>query len=271
MCYKERIMKNFYSKFTLKKKTILVVGGSGQLGVKTIEILINAGANILNLDIFDKKKFKNKNYTFYKCDITNEIEVKKTKNKINKKFKSINALINHSHYKGDPKNLRPFHGFFSKVENYSTDIWKKTIDVNLNGLFFTTRSFLPMLLKNKRSVILNTSSTYGKVSPNKSIYGNSGINSPIGYATTKSAIIGFTKYLACHYGDRGLRANILIPGGISNSKQKSKFKKNYAKLTPLGKMSDNSDYMETVLFMVSDASSYMTGAEVVVDGGFTSW
>ena len=128
-----------------------------------------------------------------------------------------------------------------------------------------------MLLKNKRSVILNTSSTYGKVSPNKSIYGNSGINSPIGYATTKSAIIGFTKYLACHYADRGLRANILIPGGISNSKQKSKFKKNYAKLTPLGKMSDNSDYMETVLFMVSDASLYMTGAEVVVDGGFTSW
>ena len=139
------MMKNFYSKFTLKKKTILVVGGSGQLGVKTIEILINAGANILNLDIFDKKKFKSKNYTFYKCDITNESEVEKTKNTIKKKFKSINALINHSHYKGDPKNLKPFHGFFSKVENYSTDIWKKTIDVNLNGLFFTTRSFLPML------------------------------------------------------------------------------------------------------------------------------
>ncbi len=265
------MMKNFYSKFTLKKKNIVIIGGSGQLGTKTCEILISAGANVLNLDIFEKRKIKSKNYSFYKCDITNEIDVDETKQKINKKFKSIHALINHSHYKGDPKNLKPFHGFFSKIENYSTSIWKQTIDVNLNGLFFTTRSFLPMLLKNKKSVILNTSSTYGKVSPNKSIYGNSGINSPIGYATTKSAIIGFTKYLACHYADKGLRANILVPGGISNLKQKSKFIKNYEKLTPLGKMSNVSDYMETVLFMISDASSYMTGAEVVVDGGFTSW
>ena len=77
--------------------------------------------------------------------------------------------------------------------------------------------------------------------------------------------------MACHYADKGLRANILIPGGISNKKQKIKFVKNYSKLTPLGKMSKTSDYMETVLYMVSDASSYMTGTEVVVDGGFTTW
>ncbi len=264
-------MTKFYSKFILKNKKIIVIGGSGQLGFKTCEMLINAGARVINIDIFEKKKIRNKNYFYYRCDITDELEVESCKKQIKKKFNSINALINHSHYKGDPKNLKPFHSFFSTVEKYSTDIWKKTLDVNLNGLFFTTRCFLPMLLKNKNSVILNTSSTYGKISPNKSIYGNSGINSPIGYATTKSAIIGFTKYLACHYADKGLRANILIPGGISNKKQKIKFVKNYSKLTPLGKMSKTSDYMETVLYMVSDASSYMTGAEVVVDGGFTTW
>ena len=93
------------------------------------------------------------------------------------------------------------------------------MDVNLNGLFLQ-QEFYRCCLKNKNSVILNTSSTYGKISPNKSIYGNSGINSPIGYATTKSAIIGFTKYLACHYADKGLRANILIPAAsqIKNKK-----------------------------------------------------
>jgi len=264
-------MTKFYSKFTLKNKKIIVIGGSGQLGFKTCQMLLSAGANVINIDIFEKKKIRNKNYSFFMCDITDELEVESCKNQIKKKFTSINVLINHSHYKGDPKNLKPFHGFFSRVEKYSTDIWKKTLDVNLNGLFFTTRSFLPLLLKNKSSVILNTSSTYGKISPNKSIYGNSGINSPIGYATTKSAVIGFTKYLACHYADKELRANILVPGGISNKKQKKKFVKNYSKLTPLGKMSQTSDYMETVLFMISDASSYMTGAEIVVDGGFTAW
>ena len=139
------------------------------------------------------------------------------------------------------------------------------------AIFFITKHFINLLTKNKKSVILNTSSIYGKVSPNKYIYESMGINSPIGYATTKAAIIGFTKYLATHYGDKGLRANILIPGGIQSKGQPKKFRKNYIKLTPLKRMALKNEYKEAILFLVSDASSYMTGSEFIVDGGWTAW
>ena len=138
-------------------------------------------------------------------------------------------------------------------------------------MFFLTKHFLNLLIKSKKSVILNTSSTYGKVSPNMNIYGNSGIHAPIGYTTTKSAIIGFTKYVATHYAKKGLRANVLVPGGVENINQTKKFKKNYSNLTPMGRMAKGHEYKESVLFLVSDDSSYMTGSELTVDGGWTSW
>ena len=263
-------MNNIYSRFKIYDKIAVVVGGSGQLGVNTIEVLLSAGCKVINLDLINNFK-ANKNYFYYKLNITSEKNVKKIALEIKKKFLKINILINHAHYKGDKKDLVPFHKFFSSVENYPSEIWRKTLEVNLNGLFFATKYFIPLLIKNKQSVILNTSSTYGKVSPNKNIYGNSGINSPIPYAVTKSAIIGFTKYLATHFADKGLRANTLLPGGIKNINQKKFFIKNYSKHTPMKRLSYSSEYKETILFMVSDASSYMTGSEVVVDGGYTAW
>ena len=105
---------------------------------------------------------------------------------------------------------------------------------------------------------------------NPKIYGDPGINSPIGYATTKSAIVGFTKYIATHYSHRGLRANILVPGGVQNKNQSKNLKK-YSELTPLNRLAKKDEYKETVLFLVSDASSYMTGSEIVIDGGWTAW
>ena len=132
-------------------------------------------------------------------------------------------------------------------------------------------SFISLLIKNKNSVILNTSSTYGKVAPNPKIYGNSGINSPIGYATTKAGIIGFTKYIATHYNHYGLRANVLVPGGVENKNQTKNFKNKYSSLTPLNRLALKSEYKEAILFLVSDASSYMTGSELVIDGGWTAW
>ena len=254
----------------LKNKTIIVAGGSGQIGRNTIDILLKNGARVINLDFF-KKKFNHKNYLFYKINITNEDEVINFKKFFIKKYKRINILINHSHYKGNFKKLDPNNNFFSKLENYPSNEWKKTIDVNLNGMFYLTKHFLKLLIKNNNSVILNTSSTYGKVSPNMNIYGSSGINAPIGYTTTKSAIIGFTKYIATHYAKKGLRANVLVPGGVENINQSKKFKKNYSNLTPMGRMAKSHEYKEAVLFLVSDDSSYMNGSELVIDGGWTAW
>ena len=193
-------MKSFLKlKKKPKNKVIVIVGGSGQLGKVSVDTLIQNGYIVINLDLADLK-ISSKNYFFFKIDITNEKEIIKIIKIISKKFKKIYGLINHSHYKGG-RILDKKSNFFSSFENYPFSEWLSAINVNLNGLFLTTKYFLPLLLKNKSSIIINTSSTYGKVAPNKKIYGKSNINSPISYSTTKAAIIGFTKYLATHYGE----------------------------------------------------------------------
>ena len=263
-------MNSYLKKFDLTNKKVIVIGGSGQIGRHTVDILLRAGAIVINLDLTNIKQ-KRKNYYYFKVDISKEKKVISFKKNFIKKFQKLDILINHSHYKGNHKSLKPKHNFFKSIVDYSSKEWNNVINTNLNGLFYTTKHFLNLLLKNKNSVILNTSSTYGKVSPNPIIYGKSGINAPISYTTTKAAIIGFTKYIAAHYGEKGLRANILLPGGIKNKAQTNSFKKSYSKLTPMKRMANEDEYKETVLFMVSNASSYMNGSEVVVDGGWTYW
>ena len=258
-------MKELFKKFELKNKVSLVVGGSGQIGSETVKVLLAAGSTVINIDNFNKIKAQKK-YFYHKVNIVNEREIIKFKELFKKKYKKLNILINHAHYIGTEKK-----NFFSKLEKYPTVEWKNTLATNLDGMFFVTKHFIQLLIKNKKSVILNTSSIYGKVSPNKNIYGKSGINSPIGYATSKSAIIGFTKYIATHYGDKGLRANVLIPGGVENKKQSKDFKKKYKNFTPVKRFAKEDEYKEAVLFLISDASSYMTGAEFIIDGGWTAW
>ena len=259
-------MKN---NFNIENKIVIICGGSGQLGTSLIKYLLTKKAKIVNIDLYDLK-INDKNYYFFKTDITKEKRVAKIIHKIEKKFKLINALINLSHYKGGHK-LKPFNSFFNEFHNYPLKIWKKTLDINLNGLFIITKEVLKIMIKKKHGVIVNISSTYGINSPDKYIYGKSGINNPIAYATTKAAIINFTKYIATHYADKNIRANILSPGGIENQNQSKEFKKNYCNRTPMRRMAQKEEFNESILYLISDASSYMTGSNLVVDGGWTSW
>ena len=126
-------------------------------------------------------------------------------------------------------------------------------------------------MRQRKGNIINVSSTYGIVSPNKKIYGKSGINNPIGYSTTKGAIINFTKYIATHYSDYNIRANVISPGGVKNKMQSNEFVKNYSQNTPLKRLAKPWEYNEAFLFLASDASSYMTGSNLIVDGGWTAW
>ena len=120
------------------------------------------------------------------------------------------------------------------------------------------------------AAIVNVSSTYGIVSANKSIYGDSGINSPVAYATSKAALINLTRYMATHLVDDGIRVNCLSPGGVFNN-QEEDFLKNYCEKTPLKRMANAQDYQGAILYLISNASAYMTGANLVVDGGWTAW
>ena len=267
--------------FSLQGKNALVIGGLGQIGINSVEILLAAGATVEVLDIVeesDNKSIKNlrnlcnkNDLIFSNIDITNEKEVNKKIIETLKNFGSIDILINHAHFKGDPKFLKPHSEFFSSFEHYPFDVWKKTIDVNLNGLFLITKAVGAVMKKQKSGVIVNTASTYGLVSPNKSIYKDSGINSPITYAVTKAAIINFSRYLATHWADYGIRINTLSPGGVDNPGQSEDFKKNYSKLTPLNRLAKENEYQGAILFLSSKASSYMTGSNLIVDGGWTAW
>lgn len=263
----------------LNSKSCILIGGNGNIGLQTLKALVNNGCTVAvidqhfeNIDKFLGKNKKNQDKIFlFKVDITKENDVKKSLNKIKSKIKKIDILINHSHYKGDGRKLNPKSNFFSPLENYPLSEWKKTIEVNLDGLFITTKVFGSEMIKQKSGIIINTSSTYGLNSPKPDIYGKSGINSPIGYATTKAAIINFTKYIAIHWAKYGIRANIISPGGISDPNQTRSFKRKYISNTPIGRMASKDDFSGAILYLCSDSSSYVTGSNLIIDGGWSSW
>ena len=263
----------------LKNKNVVLVGGNGNIGKYTFLELIKQGANVAVLDLsfknleklILKNKIQKKKYLFIKVDITKKEQIINAKNELKEKFKRLDVLINHAHYKGNNKLLEKNNNFFKSFEDYPFEEWVSSINTNLNALFLITQVFVGEMKKNKKGVIINTSSTYGLVSPNPSIYGNSGINSPISYATTKSAIIGFTKYLAIHLAKYNIRVNCISPGGVKNKNQSRRFIKNYSNLTPMKRMAKNGEYASSIIYLSSDDSSYMTGANLVIDGGWTAW
>jgi len=267
--------------FSMAEKVVVVVGGLGQIGINTVGIMLDAGAKVAVVDIIDDHDYNLSEIlatyrdqgalAFFKTDITEEKEVQGAATSIAELFGCVDVLVNHAHYKGDPRLLKPHSPFFASVEDYPFEMWKQTIDVNLNGLFLVSKAFGKLMVKQKRGVIINTSSTYGVVSARKTIYGDSGINSPVSYAATKAAILNFSRYLATHWAEHNIRVNTLTPGGVGNPNQSDEFVQNYSDMAPLNRMALPTEYQGAVLFLASDASSYMTGANLVVDGGWTAW
>ncbi len=265
--------------FNLEGKTIIVAGGSGQIGFSLCEAILNYGAKIIIIDLdinhakekarLLKDKYKDKIF-FYKLDVSNSNGVKSIFEKISKNFNQIDGLVNSFHYKGNSRKLDYSQNFFDSLETFPIETWDKVHDVNLKGTFLTCREFSKIINPKKGGVIVNISSTYGNVSPNKNIYKNTNLNSPIAYASSKSAILNLTRYLAVYLADKNIRVNTLSPGGVYNNQEKE-FIKNYEKLTPIGRMAYPEDYQGSIIFLLSNASSYMTGSNLIVDGGWTSW
>tara|TARA_B100001250_G_C19816402_1_gene798661 strand:+ start:3975 stop:4796 length:822 start_codon:yes stop_codon:yes gene_type:complete len=265
--------------FNLEKKTIIIAGGAGQIGFSMCEAILSYGARVIVIDL-DIENAKNKaqllskkyreNLFYYKLDISKYQDVELLFNKISKEFKTIDGLVNCFHYKGNPRKLDYSENFFNSLENFPIDVWDKVHDVNLKGTFLACREFSKIIDCKKGGVIVNISSTYGNVSPNKNIYKGTNLNSPIAYASSKSAIINLSRYLAVYLSDKNIRVNTLSPGGVYNNQEKE-FIKNYEKLTPMGRMAHPEDYQGSIIFLLSDASSYMTGSNLIVDGGWTAW
>lgn len=265
--------------FGLEGKIIVLGGGAGQIGFAMAMALADAGAKVAIADIDEemaREKIRNADaelaakLSFYKLDVSSKSAVKQTIAAIEVAEGPVYGLVNCFHFKGNTRKLDTSSNFFAGFEDYPEEAWDLVHDVNLKGSFLMAQAAIPFMKKGGGGVIVNISSTYGNVSANKSIYGNSGINSPVAYATSKAALINLSRYIATHFAEAGIRCNTLSPGGVFNN-QSEDFLKNYTALTPLGRMASAEDYQAAIVFLMSPGSSYMTGANLVVDGGWTAW
>ncbi len=266
--------------FSLDGKVIIVAGGAGQIGFAFCTILADAGATVIIADLdvdMAREKIAAIEDDALKIrlhpqllNVSDKEQVENFYEKARKDFGKLYGVANSFHFKGNSRKLDTSSNFFSGFEDYPEEAWDTVHDINLKGSFLMSQKIIPYLKENNGGVIVNVSSTYGNVSPNKSIYGNSGINSPVAYATSKAAIINLTRYIATHMAEHNIRANVLSPGGVFNN-QTDEFLRNYTALTPLKRMAVAEDYQGAILFLMSNASQYMTGANLIVDGGWTAW
>lgn len=264
--------------FSLSGKTAIVTGSLGLIGKFHCKALHDAGANIIVTD-FDEAGctiFVNElgdRAAGIAADITKVEDVKKIRDFAISRFGSIDVLVNNAAINDkfeDPAAALEQ----SMFENYPLSLWQKSLDVNVTGMFLCSQIIGKVMANQGKGSIINVASTYGIVAPNQDLYidvnGDQKFFKSPAYPVTKGAVISFTRFLAAYWGEKGVRVNTLSPGGVENG-QDDFFVNEYSKRTPLKRMALPSDYMGAVVFLASDASAYMTGSNLVVDGGFTIW
>jgi len=276
-------MTTILDKFNLTNRVAVVTGGVGLLGAEFCRTLAEAGASVVVVDLNEEKCASvadTLNQAGYRAlaaptDITQPESVKTLVGKIMSTLGRLDILVNSAALdpKFDPeaaaRGIAP-GGF----EDYPLEQWNAALNVNLTGLFLATQACVrPMLAQGKKGSIINICSTYGLNGPDQRIYIKDGERvafKPAYYTTTKAGVMGFTKYLAAYYAGTEIRVNALTPGGVFNNHEEY-FVKNYSAKTILGRMAKKDEMNGALLFLASDASSYMTGNNVVVDGGWTAW
>jgi len=263
--------------FSLHGKTAIVTGALGLIGKKHCEALAMAGANVVvaDMDANNAKQFALELGTGHYgigIDVTNKASLETALDEILANYDSMDVLVNNAAI-NDMFENPAMAAELSAFENYPLDAFQKSLDVNITGVFLCSQVFGAKMAEQGSGSIINIASTYGIVGPDQSIYRNRNgeqafYKSPA-YPVTKGAIINFTRFLAAYWGNKGVRVNTLSPGGVENN-QDDFFIQNYSAKTLLGRMAKSSDYQGALLFLASEASTYMTGANLVVDGGWTA-
>jgi 2-deoxy-D-gluconate 3-dehydrogenase len=270
-------------RFDLSGRVAVITGGAGLLGAEFCRTLAEAGASVAVVDLnaasangtADMLKKNGYHALAVPTDITQPDSVRAMVEKVLSTFGRLDILVNSAALdpKFDPdaaaKGIAP--GAF---EDYPLSDWNAALNVNLTGMFLVTQACVqPMLAQGKKGSIVNICSTYGLNGPDQRIYVREGQRvafKPVYYTVTKAGVLGFTKYLAAYYAGTEIRVNALTPGGVFNNHE-DYFVKNYSAKTILGRMANRDEMNGALLFLASDASSYMTGNNVIVDGGWTAW
>lgn len=271
---------NYKKKFSLENKSAIVTGGAGILGQRFCSGLAEFRANVAIVDINQNvaadlasrlaSEYNVKSISIC-CDITDPAAVSDMVDHVVSEFGEINVLHNNAAFKG--KNLA---AFFETFENYSLEQWREVMTVNIDAMFLVAQAVGRQMVKQgKGGSIIQTSSIYGIMGPDQRIYTGSNylghqINTPAVYSASKAAVVGLTKFLATYWADRGIRVNTLTPGG-NESGQNEVFKKHYSARIPLGRMAQPDEMVGALIYLASDASSYVTGQNIVLDGGLSAW
>ena len=273
-------MPNLAKSFDLSGRVAVVTGGAGLLGRQFCATLAEAGAAVVVADINGDaaqkiaKELKSARHkaVAQTTDVGEPASVQAMADAAIREFGHIDILVNSAAL--DPKFDKSSQGKHnSAFEDYSLEAWEASLRVNLTGALLCSQAAVRTMLKQDGGVIVNLCSTYGLGGPDQRIYQKQGASpqyKPVDYTVTKAGILGLTKYLATYYGDKNIRVNALTPGGVFNAHDEQ-FTKAYSARTVLGRMAQPNEMNGALLFLASDASSYMTGANLVVDGGWTAW
>jgi NAD(P)-dependent dehydrogenase (short-subunit alcohol dehydrogenase family) len=268
--------------FSLAEKVAVVTGALGLLGKHHCSALAEAGAYVCVADLDETacRAFAGDLHATgvpatagCGVDITDPESVRRLRDRVLERFGHIDVLINNAAV-NDKFETPSAEAELSKFENYPLEMWKASLDVNITGTFLCSQILGPVMVRQGKGSIVNIASTYGLVAPDQSLYrrpdGTQSFYKSAAYPTTKGAVIAFTRFLAAYWGKSGVRVNALSPGGVEDG-QDGYFIMNYSARTPLGHMAAPTDYKGAIVFLASDASGYMTGANLVVDGGWTAW
>ncbi len=270
----------YINKFSIRGKTAIVTGGAGILGSHFCRGLADAGANVAVVDIDVQKATEvansiTKNFEVKAkgifCDLISEQSVLEMVESVVKEFGTIDIL--HNNAAGKSSNL---NAFFAPFEEYELDQWKEIMSTNLDSMFLVAKHVGKIMKEQGNGgSIIQTSSIYGVMGPDNRIYDgsyyyNRQINTPAIYSASKGGVVALTKYLATYWAKDGIRVNTITPGGVESG-QNETFKQNYGNRIPLGRMAQAEEMVGALIYLASDASSYVTGQNILIDGGLSAW
>ena len=271
--------------FTLKDKVIVVTGAAGLLGFEYCKAIIQAKGIPVLIDIDEisiknkiselNKVFPNSECKGFVVDITNEEQINKNCSVIIAKYGKIDGLINNA--ANNPKIEDNDKINFSRLENFDLDVWHNDLNIGLLGSFLCIKYYGFAISKNpKGGSIINVSSDLGIIAPNQNLYKKEGVSEdlqsvkPVTYSVIKHGINGLTRYVSTYWADKNVRCNSICPGGVFNN-QPEDFLNKVSKLIPLGRMAKKEELNGIIIYLLSDASSYVNGSIINIDGGRTSW
>ncbi len=270
-------------RFDLSGRVAVITGGAGLLGREHAIALAECGALPVLLDINDTALAKAAEFVGMAsgvtplcilCDIINDEEIEKARDQIIHEAGPASILINNA--ANNPKVEGAGAKQWSRLENFPRSAWDLDLAVGLTGAFLCSRVFGAGMAQNGSGVILNIASDLALIAPDQRIYRKDGLPEsaqpvkPVTYSVVKAGLVGLTRYLATYWADQGVRCNALCPGGVENN-QAQEFVAKLTNLIPLGRMATCSEYRAAVAFLCSDASSYMTGAVIPMEGGRSAW